>query len=98
MNANAYKIESGQKASVTVDASTDRVALPKTGSYRMYLVRATGTIRVRLGDDTVTADSDDLLLLDGETVVLARNGATHISALGAASGDAVEAYPVEPVR
>lgn len=85
---------------VSSGATSARTALPTAANsvpVKYVRVAAQGESYVKLGDSTVTATSQDILVQPADSLLLATNGATHIAYIqgGAASSARINVQPVE---
>lgn len=95
-------LKSTRGVSLTAGLSSARAALPLDTRGRgasVIRVCAVGgaSAHIRLGDSTVTATSDDLLITDGREVALDASGKTHIATIqaGLNLGGLVNVVPYE---
>lgn len=84
----------------TTGAASARSALPTAQNSvvcRYVRIAASGECYVRLGDSSVTATGNDMLVQPADSLILNTNGATHIAYIqGGASGTArLNVVPVE---
>lgn len=84
----------------TSAATSARTALPtaaNSANINYVRVAATGELYVRIGDSSVVATSNDILVQPADSLLLCVNGATHIAYIqGGAAGTArVNVQPVE---
>lgn len=84
-------------AITTSDASASAdVPTTLNGTKPKYVrVAATAAACVKIGPDTVTATTDDVLVQPGDAVILAVSGATKIAAIQVADAGVVQVSPLE---
>ena len=85
---------------VTSGATSARTALPTAANsvaVKYVRVAASAEVYVRIGDSSVAATSNDILIQPADSLILCTAGATHIAYIqGGASGTArVNVQPVE---
>lgn len=82
----------------TTSASSARVALPTcANSVKAKYVRVSASAEcyVRLGDSSVVATGNDILVQPADAVILATSGATHIAYIQGQSPARVNITPIE---
>lgn len=99
----AYKPLAGANAEITsLTTSSQRVALPRDGRVKRWLVRVDGVnAHIRTGVVTDDAGTSDLLLADGESIVIGKEDRGHgyLCAIAeSGSGGTVTISPVIEVR
>lgn len=87
-------------ATVTTAATTARTTIPTdaAGNLPRYVrIAATAESYVKLGDGTVTATSNDMLIQPADAAIVAVNGATNIAYIQGGAAAKVNIVPLENV-
>lgn len=85
-------------ASVTTGAASARIAIPNTASgTRPYYIRVAAATEsfVKLGDNTVVATNNDILIQPADSLILVVGANTNIAYIQGASTGRVNITPLE---
>jgi hypothetical protein len=84
--------------SITTSGTSAGATLPtsSSGAVALYIrIAVTVAAYVRIGTGAQTAVTTDMMLIPGDSVVVATNGNTHIAAIQVAAAGVVQVSPVD---